>query len=125
MADAGKAERLVEMIEMQRVDGLNELRGQGRMTWAEHEHGWVGRPEEILRALANDGFDECKREMTASRRDCRPAGGLWQGVNPRTGSVASAIWVMRPILPEAMVFIQIDGESIPRLSPGSGGSVDG
>jgi hypothetical protein len=43
--------------------------------------------------LSNEGFEACKREQTTSRRDRRPAGGLWQGVNPRTGSVASAIWV--------------------------------
>lgn len=94
--------------------GLNELREQHRMTWSDHEQAWVGAPEEILDALTNDGFDECKREMTASHRDCRPAGGVWQGVNPRTGSVASAIWVTRPGPPEAMVFIQIDGEAIRR-----------
>lgn len=93
---------------------LNDLRALGRMTWSEDERGWVGVPDEILDALGNDGFDQCKREMTTSHRDCRPAGGLWQGVNTRTGSVASAIWVTRPAPPQAMVFIQIDGESMGR-----------
>lgn len=92
--------------------GLTGLRERGQMTWSEDEHGWLGVPEEILDALANDGFDQCKREMTTSHRDCRPAGGVWQGVNPRTGAVASAIWVTRPVPQKAMVFIQIDGESI-------------
>jgi len=36
------------------------------MTWSEHADGWNGRPEEILRALGTDGFQECKREMTTS-----------------------------------------------------------
>jgi hypothetical protein len=96
------------------IAGLNDLRKLGRMTWSEDEHGWVGVPEEILDALAKDGFDQCKREMTTSHRDCRPAGGVWQGVNPRTGSVASAIWVTRPAPRTATVFIQVDGESIRR-----------
>ncbi len=103
--------------------GLNDLRELGRMTWSEDEHGWVGAPEEILDALAVDGFDECKREMTSSHRDCRAAGGVWQGVNSRTGSVASAIWVTGPTPQQAMVFIQIDGESIRRAGrdPDGGG----
>lgn len=61
-------------------------------------------------ALSNDGFEECKREMTSSRRDGRPAGGVWQGLDTHTGSVASAIWVHGPAWPEASVFITIDGE---------------
>jgi len=97
---------------MRQMTGLNELREQGRMTWIEQEHGWVPAPEEILKALSKDGFEECKREMTTSRRDRRPAGGVWQGVDTRTGSVASAIWVDRPAWDEAVVFIAIDGESL-------------
>ena len=100
------------------MDGLmhavNELRAQGRMTWIEYQRGWVAAPDDVLGALARDGFHECKREMTTSRRDCRPAGGLWQGVNPHTGAVASAVWVARPGSMAAMVFIEIDGESITR-----------
>ena len=96
---------------MRQINGLNELREQGRMTWIEEEHGWVAAPEEILKALSTDGFEECKREMTTSRRDRRPAGGLWQGVNPRTGSEASAIWVNRSAGHQAILFIDINGES--------------
>ena len=95
---------------MQRLQGLNRLREHGGMTWIAGASGWVGAPEEIMGALSNDGFDECKREMTASRRDGRPAGGVWQGLNTHTGSVASAIWVNGPTWPEARVFIAIDGE---------------
>jgi hypothetical protein len=96
----------------QQTDGLDELRGQGRMTWVEEEKGWVAAPEDVVGALSKDGFDECKREMTTSRRDTRPAGGVWQGVNTRTGSVASTIWVNRPQWPQAIVFITIDGVSL-------------
>jgi hypothetical protein len=94
------------------MNGLNELREQGRMTWIEQEHGWLAAPDEIFDALSNDGFEECKREMTTSRCDRRPAGGVWQGVNTRTRSEASAIWVNRPAWPQAIVFIDIDGESL-------------
>ena len=91
-----------------------------------------------MRALSKDGFEECKRETTM-----RPAGGAWQGVETRTGSVASAIWVNRPAWQhtivaggvwqgvnartgpvalaiwvnrrardQAIVFIEVDGESL-------------
>jgi hypothetical protein len=96
------------------MNGLDALREQGGMAWIEHERGWVAEPAEVLNALENDGFEECKQEMTTSRRDCRPAGGVWQGINPRTRSVASMIWVARPAAQAAMVFIEIDGESITR-----------
>ncbi|MBI4637911.1 MAG: hypothetical protein HY727_16370 [Candidatus Rokubacteria bacterium] len=95
-----------------RRHGLDTLHELGRMTWIEEPYGWVAAPEEIVDALLHDGFEECKREMTTSRRDSRPAGGVWQGINTRTGSVASAIWVNRPAWPEAIVFIAIDGESL-------------
>jgi hypothetical protein len=74
-------------------NGLDELRGDGRMTWSEAEQGWFAAPEEIVHAFSSDGFTECKREVTTSRRDSQRAGGVWQGINTRTGAVASTIWV--------------------------------
>jgi hypothetical protein len=97
---------------MQAVKSLDELREQGRMTWREGERGWLAAPAEILNALSLDGFEACKRELTTSRRDGRPAGGVWQGVNARTGAVASAIWVNRPGWQQAIVFIDIDGKAL-------------
>ena len=96
---------------MLQLHGLDELRGQGGMNWIAAENAWMAVPDDVVDALARDGFDECKREVTTSRRDSRPAGGVWQGVNTRTGSVASAIWVNRPAWPQAIVFIAIDGIS--------------
>lgn len=95
---------------MQAMNAVDDLRGQGRMTWIKAERGWVAAPEEIVSALSIDGFEECKREMTTSGRDGRPAGGLWQGIDTRTGAVASAIWVTRLQSRRAMVFITVDGE---------------
>jgi hypothetical protein len=37
---------------------------------------------------------------------------VWQGVNARTGPVASAIWSDRGARDQAIVFIAIDGESL-------------
>ena len=97
---------------MQPMNGLKQLRDGGGMAWIAEEQGWVATPEDILAALSGDGFEECKREITTSRRDRRPAGGLWQGINRDTGSVASTIWLRRPTGPGTIVFITIDGESV-------------
>ena len=96
------------------VSALAELREQGRITWMERERGWVGVPDEVVNAFARGGFEECKRATTTSRRDLRPAGGVWQGVNHATGSVASAIWVARAARGQALMFIEIDGERVDR-----------
>ena len=95
----------------QPMHGLDELEAQGRMTWIEARHGWVAAPDDVVEALSKDGFEECKRETTSSRQDLQPAGGVWQGVNPATGSVASMVWVNQPRRARALVFIAIDGES--------------
>jgi hypothetical protein len=97
------------VVIMSELDGL---RRDGRMTWMEPEGGWMAAPDEIVGAFAKDGFEECKREMTTSRRDRRPAGGVWQGLNTCSGSVASAIWVNRAASRQAIVFITIDGEPV-------------
>jgi hypothetical protein len=97
---------------MQAMNTINELRARGKITWIEDEHAWVAAPEDILDALANEGFVECKRATTTSRRDLRPSGGLWQGINVSTGAVASTIWVDRPSRAHIIVFISIDGASV-------------
>jgi hypothetical protein len=83
----------------------------GRMTWGRDEGGWIARPEEIVDTLSRDGYQEYKREVTRSRRDRQPTGGMWQGLNIETGSVASVIWVRRGA-DDATVFIDIDGEPL-------------
>jgi hypothetical protein len=103
---------------MREMTSFNELREHSRITWIEQEHGWIAAPEDVVNVLSNDGFEECKRETTTSRRDRQPAGGVWQGVDTRTGSVASAVWVNHTAGQHALVFIEVDGES---LTGGSGG----
>ena len=111
---------------MRQMTGLDELRERGLMTWIEQEHGWVAAPEEIVKAFSKDGFEECNRETTTSRRDWQPPGGVWQGVDTRrlghqaimaggvwqaarTKSVVSPIWVDRPVWDQAIAFIAVDG----------------
>lgn len=95
------------------MHGLDELREHGGMTWIEDERGWGAAPDDIVGALTKDGFEACNPETTPGRPELRPAaGGVWQGVNTRTGAVASATWVQRPPGPRPIVFITIDGESV-------------
>jgi hypothetical protein len=97
---------------MQRPERLNELHQTGRLQWIDREHAWSACPDDVVNALASDGFQEYKRETTRSRRDRLPTGGVWQGLNAATGAVASAIWVMRAQSDDALVFIDIDGEPV-------------
>ncbi len=94
------------------VSGLVELHDRGQLTWTEREGGWMAVPDDVVTAFVRGGFEECKRATTTSRRDLRPAGGVWQGVNHVTGAVASAIWVTRATQSEALMFIEIDGELV-------------
>ncbi len=97
---------------MRAMMGFKALREHCRVTWIERERGWIGMPEDVVTVLANEGFTECKRETTTSRRDRQPAGGVWQGVDARTGSVASAVWISHAAWPRALVFLEVDGEAV-------------
>ena len=82
---------------MRAFDRLKELRDHGRMHWSEPEHAWSPEPYDVVDALAHEGFEEFKHEVTRSRRGRLPTGGVWQGLNVHTGAVASAIWVQRSV----------------------------
>jgi hypothetical protein len=90
---------------------LDNLRTQGRLSWVATERAWIADPHEVVDALTGAGFQEYRHEVTRSRRDRTPSGGVWQGLDCRTGAVASAIWVRRPDAPP-LVFIDIDGEPV-------------
>ena len=111
--DRGQRVRQVDSL----TPTLNDLRKQGRMTWTEQKKGWIGRPEEVLGALATDGFYECHRESAAGANGRRPTEGSWAGVNPHSRSVAPVTWTVRRAPEPAVVFIEIDGESITRPAP--------
>jgi len=96
---------------MQAPESLDQLRALGRMVWLGHARRWVAEPEEVMGALSHDGFQEVKYE-TARLARRPPAGGVWQGLNPRTGAVASAIWVARAQSERPLMFIDIDGTAI-------------
>ena len=78
------------------------------MHWA--GDGWIAEPDEVVEALARDGFEECKREVARNPADHRQAGGVWQGLNAHTGAVASTVWVNSP--DHSLVFIEINGHPL-------------
>ena len=84
---------------------LRQLTEQGRMRWSEARRAWLAEPEDVVSALCRDGFEECKRE--AAR-----IGGVWQGLDTRTGSVASAVWVRAAESEGPMGFIDINGRTV-------------
>jgi hypothetical protein len=91
---------------------LDELREHGRMKWIERDHGWLARPDDVVDALSREGFEEYKRAITTSPWGREATGGVWQGLNRKTGAVASAIWVNRTPGEECLVFIDVDGKPI-------------
>ena len=96
---------------MENTDRLKELRAYGRMQWLDRAQGWRAEPEEVVDALAADGFQECKREIARVPR-AHATGGVWQGVDPRTGAVASTIWTRDPTTNSPVVFITINGHPL-------------
>lgn len=76
------------------------------------ERAWVGTPTTLSGPLSGEGFEEYKHEVTRSERGRRPTGGLWQGLNSRTGAVGSAVWIQRNGVDRALVFVDVDGESV-------------
>jgi hypothetical protein len=93
---------------MQGPDRLLELCHVGRMQWT--GEGWLAEPDEVVDALARDGFQECKREVTRNPASRATSGGVWQGLNAQTGAVASAVWVRGG--DRSLVFIEIDGRRV-------------
>src|SRR5213083_1228568 len=89
---------------------LNELERRGEMRWRAEEHAWVADPDHVMRALTDAGFQEYKREIAKDNRSHATSGGIWQGLDPRTGVVATVIW--HAASREAHVFIEIDGRPL-------------
>jgi hypothetical protein len=102
------------------MESLNELVREGRIAWAPEARGWIARPGDITEALAREGFAEFKADAARSRRDRTPTGGIWQGLDARTGAVASAIWVREAEADRAVVFVDVDGQPVRETTPGGG-----
>lgn len=92
------------------VGRLNELREDGRLRWIGALGGWTAEPDDVLRALAHDGFEPCKHEEVRDPHH-RARGGVWQGLNPDTGAVAAAVWIAGDDR-GPVIFIDIDGEPV-------------
>jgi hypothetical protein len=93
---------------MEQLDRFNLLREAGRIAWRPGARGWLAAPDDVVAALSADGFHEYKREVLRSGYS-EPTGGIWQGMDERTGAVASALWVALPDAHETIVFITING----------------
>ena len=94
------------------MKALRDLESEGRIAWAPEAHGWIAQPGDIVDALAREGFAEFKADAARSRSDRTPTGGLWQGLDARTGAVASAIWVRGEDDGRAVVYVDIDGTPV-------------
>ncbi len=91
------------------MDALRELAREGRIAWAPETRAWLAEPGDIVNALAREGFAEFKADAARTARDRAPAGGIWQGLDTRTGAVASAIWARTQDNERAVVFVEVDG----------------
>ena len=91
---------------------LDTLEREGAMYWRPEQRAWSADPAEVVRALGKDGFREYKREVVRRGRARIPGGGMWQGLDPTTGTVAIVLWVMHRVPPDVPVFIEVAGRWI-------------
>ncbi len=94
---------------MEQLDRFNTLCETGRIVWQPAARGWLAEPDTVVAALAADGFHEYKRELLKFGGRRAPTGGIWQGLDERTGAVASALWIARDEEREIIVFVEING----------------
>lgn len=91
---------------------LGELERDGTMCWRAEDHAWIADSEHVVQALTKDGFDEYRRDIAKRGRERATSGGMWQGLDARTGVVATVIWVSHATPSQSHVFIEIDGRAI-------------
>ena len=91
---------------------LEELEQRGVMSWQSEHHAWIAEPEPVVQALIREGFAEYKRETATAGRSRPTCGGMWQGLDPRTATVATVIWVTHTTGADTHVFIEIDGRPV-------------
>jgi len=82
------------------------------MCWRPEDFAWVADPEDVVAALTHDGFEQYRREIASVGRERAASGGMWQGLDRRSGAVATVIWkALGPSSP-SHVFIEIDGRPV-------------
>ena len=91
------------------MEALDQLVREGLIAWVPAAQAWRGQPDDIVGALARAGFAEFKADAARGHRGRTPTGGIWQGLDARTGAVASAIWVRAEDQDRAVVFVDVDG----------------
>lgn len=91
---------------------LEHLQLDGTMRWRPEERAWTADPDGVVRALTGDGFHEYKRELARNRETHAVTGGMWEGLDPVTGSVATVIWIAHDADHGAHVFIEMDGHPV-------------
>jgi hypothetical protein len=96
----GAIRLLPELVDALPLIPLAPLTGQ--------DSGW--RPSEIASPAMR--LNVAIHPRVSSLQVIRPAGGAWQGVDPRTGSTASLVWMAHAVAQDAMMFIEIDGHAI-------------
>jgi hypothetical protein len=82
------------------------------MCWRAEDHAWIADPDLVVQALTTEGFSEYRREIAKRARERAASGGMWQGLDPRTGIIASVIWVNDVTPPQSHVFVEIDGRAV-------------
>ena len=92
------------------MEHLEILERRGAMQWRSEQHAWNADPVQVMEALGQDGFAEYRREVAKDGHAHVPGGGMWQGLDPRTGAVATVIWVAHAPPPDVCVFIEVEGE---------------
>ena len=93
-------------------DPFDELQQRGVMSWRAEDHAWITDPDHVIQALTTRGFQEYRHELSRRAHDRAASGGMWHGLDPGNGSVASIIWVTQSAREESHVFIEIDGRAV-------------
>ena len=94
------------------MKAFRDLVNEGRIAWAPAARAWRARPDDIVDALSREGFTEFKADAARTGRQRPATGGMWQGLDARTGAVASAIWVRADDDERAVVFVDVDGRPV-------------
>ena len=97
---------------------LGQLGRDGKLCWRAEDHAWIADQEDVVQALTKEGFDEYRREVARRARSSavpsavESSGGMWQGLDRRTGAIATVIWVTHATPEQSHVFIEIDGRQV-------------